>query len=104
MAHVFRAPLAELSFEFAARKVHLHGSLQLALLDARAAIGAIAKGRSSAWPFLCVLRRIAALSFACGIQWCPRWITSEEHPADAGSRLYAPAPVSYTHLTLPTKA
>ena len=83
---------AELSFEFATLQVHLRESLQLALLDARAAIGAIAKGRSSVWLFLCVLRRVAALSFVCGIQWCPRWIMSEEQP-DAGSRLYAPAPV-----------
>ena len=85
---------AEYAFEYAARKLDVHGSVQLALLDARSALAAIAKGRSSAWSFLCVLRRIAALALATGIQWCPRWVSSEEQPADAGSRLFAPrAPV-----------
>ena len=63
---------AELAFEYAARRVDWHGAQQLALLDARAALGAVAKGRSSAWPFLRILRRVAALSFATGLQWCPR--------------------------------
>ena len=38
----------ELAFEYAARRVDWHGAQQLALLDARAALGAVAKGRSSA--------------------------------------------------------
>jgi len=79
---------AELSFEYAARRVDLHGTLQLALLDARAALGALAKGRSSAWSFLRILRRVTALSIATGIEWCPRWISSEEQPADAASRRF----------------
>ena len=85
---------AEYAVEYAARKLDVHGSVQLALLDARSALAAIAKGRSSSWSFLCVLRRVAALALATGIQWCPRWVSSEEQPADAGSRLFAPrAPV-----------
>ena len=79
---------AELACEYAARRVDLHGSLLLELLDARAALGALAKGRSSAWPFLRILRRVAALSFATGLEFCPRWISSEEQPADAASRWF----------------
>ena len=77
---------AELACEYAARRVDLHGSLMLELLDARAAIGALAKGRSSAWPFLRILRRVAALSIAKGMEFCPRLISSEEHPRAGGSR------------------
>ena len=79
---------AELACEYASRQVDLHGSLVLELLDARAAIGALAKGRSSAWPFLRILRRVAALSIATGMDFCPRWISSEEQPADAASRWF----------------
>ena len=79
---------AELACEYAARRVDLHGSLLLELLDARAAIGALAKGRSSAWPFLRIFRRVAALSIATGMEFCPRWISSEEQPADAASRWF----------------
>ena len=39
---------AELACEYAIRRVDLHGFLMLELLDARAVIGALAKGRSSA--------------------------------------------------------
>ena len=81
---------AELAFELSARRVSNFGCRQLALLDARSAIGAIAKGRSSAWAFLRILRRIAALSLATGIQWCPRWIPGEAQPADEASRRYQP--------------
>jgi integrase len=81
---------AQLGMEYAARKIDNHGSRQLCLLDARSAIGAIAKGRSSAFSFLRVLRRVAALSFASGIEWCPRWICSEEMPADEASRRFQP--------------
>jgi hypothetical protein len=81
---------AELGMEYAARKIDNHGTRQLCLLDARSAIGAIAKGRSSAFSFLRVLRRVAALSFASGIEWCPRWICGEEMPADEASRRFQP--------------
>ena len=89
---------AEYAFEYAVRKLDVHSSLQLAPARsprrALCAGGAIARGRSSAWSFLCVLRRFAALALATGIQWCPRWVSSEEQPVDAGSRLFAPrAPV-----------
>ena len=39
-----------------------------------------------------ILRRIAALQIATGIEFCPRWISSEEHTADAASRWFQPAP------------
>ena len=77
---------AELACEYAARRVDLHGFLLLELLDARAALGSLAKRRSSAWPFLRILRRVTALSIATGLEFCPRWISSEEQPADAASR------------------
>ena len=83
---------AELSIEMPARRLDSHGSIQVALLDARAALGAVAKGRSSAWAFLRILRRIAALAVATGIDWAPRWISSEEQPADVPSRRFQRAP------------
>ena len=85
---------AELACEYAARRVDLHGSLLLELLDARAALGSLAKGRSSAWPFLRILRRVTALSIATGLEFCPRWISSEEQPADAASRWFQRGPGS----------
>ena len=60
----------------------------LELLDACEALGALAKGRSSAWPFLRILRRVAALSIATGLEFCPRWISGEEQPADSASRRF----------------
>ena len=48
----------------------------------------LAKGRSSAWPFLRILRRVTALSIATGLEFCPRWISSEGQPADAASRWF----------------
>ena len=83
---------AELACEYAARRVDLHGSLLLELLDARSALGALAKGRSSAWPFLRILRRVTAMSIATEIEFCPRWISSEEQPADAASRWFQRGP------------
>ena len=62
---------AELAFEHAARRVDWHGAQQFALLDARVALGAVAKGRSSTWPFLRILRRVAALRGAVFLRPCP---------------------------------
>ena len=80
---------AEIAIQWSARRVDNHGSKQLLLLDARAAFGGIAKGRSSSWAFLRILRRVTTLSFATGIEWIPRWIRSAEMPADEASRHFA---------------
>jgi len=101
IARPWRVPLAQavnevqaagLAAEWSARKVANHGGRQLLLLDARAALGAWAKGRSSSWPFLRVLRRVAALSLATGIEWIVRWVASEDQPADAASRRFESGP------------
>ena len=64
----------------------------LELLDARAALGSLAKGRSSAWPFLRILRRATALLIATGLEFCPQLLSSEEQPADAASRWFQRRP------------
>jgi len=81
---------AALAAEWAARKIDTHGSMQLLLLDARSALGAWAKGRSSAFRFLQPLRRVAALSLATGTEWLVRWIPGEVHPGDEASRRFQP--------------
>ena len=58
----------------------------LLLSDSAVAVAAVAKGRSSSFPLLRVLRRIAATSLACGISLWPRWVPSERNPADEPSR------------------
>ena len=84
---------AGLALEYAAPRVGSHGAVKLILLDARAALGAIAKRRSSAWRFLRILRRLAALQIATGDDFYARWISSEEQPADEASCWFQPAPV-----------
>ena len=40
--------------------------------------------------FLRILRRVAAQAVATGIEVAPRWVSSEEMPADSASRRFAP--------------
>jgi len=78
----------ELAVEFCARNVAHHDAQFLGLVDARSALGALAKGRSSSWQFLRVMRRIAAQSLATGVEFVPRWVSSEQQPADEASRRF----------------
>ena len=98
---------AEIAFRYSAPKVDSHGCRQLVLLDARSALGALAKGRSSAFGFLRILRRVTALSLAAGMEWHVRWVLSEDQPADAANRRFAPSSVEHDwtkSLPLPLQA
>lgn len=56
------------------------------LCDSLVVVHAARKGRSSSYPLLRVLRQVAALSLACGIQLYINYIATEVNPADAPSR------------------
>jgi hypothetical protein len=54
--------------------------------DSRVAVGALTKGRSSSFPLLRLLRRVAAHVLSSGIQVYYRWLPSGDNPADGPSR------------------
>jgi hypothetical protein len=62
------------------------GSRVLLLSDSAVAVAAVAKGRSSSFPLLRILRQLAATSLACDITLWPRWLPSARNPADEASR------------------
>ena len=58
----------------------------LILVDSMVALGAIAKGRSSAVALLRVNRKLAAYTLGCRIKVYVRYVPSEVNPADGPSR------------------
>ena len=56
------------------------------MIDSMAALGVIAKGRSSSPPLLRLSRQLAGYSLAFGLLVYPRYIPSEINPADGPSR------------------
>ena len=75
-----------LALKWVSRSHSKHSSKPVILVDAKAAIGCVSKGRSSARALHRVLRSTAALCLAC--DFLPRlvYIPSESNPADAPSR------------------
>ena len=55
-------------------------------LDSAVSVGALTKGRSSAWPILRACRRMAALTLAEATMLEVRWVPTEENFADSPSR------------------
>lgn len=55
--------------------------------DSQVALGCLAKGRSSSYRLLRLLRRVAALVLASGLRPAYRWLPSAANPADGPSRL-----------------
>ena len=80
------ATALELAMDLLSRDRHAHGSRVTFLVDARAVLFAAEKGRSTAPTLRRPLRRIAALTLACG--WIAHfaYVPSESNPADAPSR------------------
>jgi len=75
-----------LGLDLLSRRLSTHGKRVAVLVDAQAVLYAAEKGRSSAPTLRRPLRRIAALTLACG--WLPHfaYVPSESNPADAPSR------------------
>ena len=63
-----------------------HNTKALDFCDSQVVVAAAAKGRSSARPLLRLLRQLAALSLASGIEVGLRWIETARQPADGASR------------------
>lgn len=63
------------------------GSRVLLLGDSQVALGCLAKGRSSSFRLLRLLRRAAALILSSGLRPSYRWLPSAANPADGPSRL-----------------
>ena len=64
------------------------GRRLLLLCDSQVAVGALAKGRSSARTILLRLRPLTALLLSSGLLLYPRWVASALNPADGPSRRY----------------
>ena len=58
------------------------------LCDSLVALSVLCKGRSSSFPLLVIMRRIAALLLSSGILLHPVWIPSLLNPADSPSRQF----------------
>ena len=67
-----------------------HHTRFLALLDSQAAIGVLAKGRSSAITLNSLLHRVAGVTLGCGFAPIFGWIRSQSNPADGPSRWRQP--------------
>ena len=61
----------------------------LLLSDSQVAVGALTKGRSSAFSLLSRVRPISALLLASGVQLFVRWLHSADNPADGPSRVFS---------------
>jgi hypothetical protein len=75
-----------LGLRWLARSSANHGKRQVCLVDAKAVLGAFAKGRSSARAFQRVIRTGAAVTLASGSLVRYLYIPSEWNPADRPSR------------------
>jgi hypothetical protein len=64
----------------------LRGTRVLLLSDSAVCVAAVAKGRSSSFALLRILRQLTATLFASNIALWPRWLPSERNPADEASR------------------
>jgi hypothetical protein len=64
-----------------------HGySKCLLLSDSSVVVGAVRKGRSSAYQILCALRRLSALVLSSPLDLCVWWVPTDHNPADEPSR------------------
>ena len=75
-----------LALRWVLRSASRHSRRTTLLIDARAVLGAVAKGRSSAATIKREVRRIGAYLLAGDLLLKPVYIPSEENPADAPSR------------------
>jgi len=84
------ATALELAMDLLSRDGSAHASRVTFLVDARAVLFAAEKGRSSSQTLRRPLRRIAALTLACGWLAHFAYVPSESNPADAPSRGVVP--------------
>jgi hypothetical protein len=60
----------------------------LCISDSQVVVGAVSKGRSSSPQLLHRLRSLAAFVLVAGLRLHPKWVPSEDNPADAPSRSF----------------
>ena len=80
-AHAIR-----LALEWVSRSVGRLGRRVVLLVDAKAVLGAVAKGRSSSQTLKRIIARISALCLATNTTLHLLYVPSEHNPADAPSR------------------
>jgi hypothetical protein len=85
--NVLEVQAAVLSLRWVLSHPRAIGSRVLLFGDSQVALGCLAKGRSSSYPLLRLLRRVAALVLASGLRPSYRWLPSAANPADGPSRL-----------------
>jgi hypothetical protein len=83
---VLEAHAVKLAIEWCARSCDRLGHRIVLLVDAKAVLGAVAKGRSSAKTIKRIIARIGALCLATDTSLHLLYVPSEHNPADAPSR------------------
>jgi len=83
---VLEAHGVRLALQWIGRTHSKYGTRQPLLIDAQAILGAVAKGRSSAYSIKRIVRHISAMALAMDIIVLPIYIPSEFNPADKPSR------------------
>lgn len=86
--NVLEMRAADTAIRWAASRPEAFRSRVLLLCDSAAVVGALRKGRSSSYPLLRKLRRVAAWTVAMGMTLYTNWIATEVNPADRPSRKY----------------
>ena len=90
-----------LSLRWLLRSASRHGKRIVLLVDAKAALGAVAKGRMNAPAFHGPLCSVNALLLASNTLLRPVYVPSEDNPADAPSRGRRRRPVTRRVLKKP---
>jgi len=85
-ATLLEAHGVRLAMEWLSRSPTKHNTRAVLLIDSKATLGAVCKGRSGARLLKRLVRRIGALSLAAGIRMHCVYIPSEHNPADPPSR------------------
>ena len=83
---LLEAHCVRLAVEWLARSPQKHSSRVVLLIDSKAILGAVCKGRTSARSIRTQIRHICAIALAADLSLYCIYIPSEHNPADAPSR------------------
>jgi hypothetical protein len=92
--NVLEVIASTLGLRWVARQPRLCSKRFVFLSDSQVAVGALSKGRSSAFPLIGILRRFAGIALAADIHAAFAWVGTHFNPADAPSRGINPKPQS----------